>query len=433
MTSKIRVFISSTMTDLANERDAIVRKITEFNFEPVNAESWLPNGSRSWERIQQELQSSHVFVLISGERYGWIPNEGPGAAEGLSVTEMETNAARAANIPILPFLKRLDYGSDSTSDEAKRRDAFRKRIGQWGTGQFLAQFDLASDLSVKVTMALVSILSESFLNEEVKRRSGVIVPLSAAPAAPAAPRIAARSRSDAPSIKAPQAILLAGSGMSLLAGYPSATALIELLAAKARENGDDVTFNGSIQEVARNFELAYGRESLVATILKGLNPPQAVQPTHAHRLAVKLFNVIVTTNFDTLFEMACEEAKIDYAVIAEDGEIPNKTTIVKIDGTLSNTNSLVLTTQDAERLRSRKPRLWQSLETMLRTRPIIIIGSSMRDANLNAMLDLANESMRGYIVAPNFSSFDVKRFQKRGLQAVNQDAESFLEALSTAN
>ena len=53
------------MKDLANERDAVVRKIAAFNFEPVNAEGWLPNGSKSWDRIYQEVLSSHLFVLNS--------------------------------------------------------------------------------------------------------------------------------------------------------------------------------------------------------------------------------------------------------------------------------------------------------------------------------------------------------------------------------
>lgn len=50
MPSKIRVFVSSTMKDLANERDAVVRKIAELNFEPVDAESWLRKAGSFDER-----------------------------------------------------------------------------------------------------------------------------------------------------------------------------------------------------------------------------------------------------------------------------------------------------------------------------------------------------------------------------------------------
>jgi hypothetical protein len=54
-----------------NERDAVCRKLEEFNFEPVTAENLLPDGTGSWERIPEELLDSDVVVLLLGESYGW--------------------------------------------------------------------------------------------------------------------------------------------------------------------------------------------------------------------------------------------------------------------------------------------------------------------------------------------------------------------------
>src|ERR1043165_1420234 len=99
MTTPLRVFISSTMKDLVNERDAVCRKLRDFNFDPVNAESWLPDGSKSWERIASELETSDLFVLLLGESYGWKPTTGPKADLGLSVTEIEYREARDQGIP----------------------------------------------------------------------------------------------------------------------------------------------------------------------------------------------------------------------------------------------------------------------------------------------------------------------------------------------
>ena len=84
MSNRIRVFISSTMRDLANERDAVERAVRGLNFEPVSAEGWLPNGSSAWERIEKEIASSDIFVLLIGERYGWSPESGPRAGEHLT-------------------------------------------------------------------------------------------------------------------------------------------------------------------------------------------------------------------------------------------------------------------------------------------------------------------------------------------------------------
>ena len=102
MGRKIRVFISSTMKDLANERDAVRRRLLEFNFEPVNAEGWSPTGVGSWQRIEQEIESSDVFLLMLGERYGWIPSQGPGGGQGFSVTHLEYRKAVELGLPVLP-------------------------------------------------------------------------------------------------------------------------------------------------------------------------------------------------------------------------------------------------------------------------------------------------------------------------------------------
>ncbi|NEJ01296.1 DUF4062 domain-containing protein [Rhizobium ruizarguesonis] len=42
MPGKVRVFVSSTMEDLANERQSVVEQIAGLGLEPVNAEGLLP-------------------------------------------------------------------------------------------------------------------------------------------------------------------------------------------------------------------------------------------------------------------------------------------------------------------------------------------------------------------------------------------------------
>jgi hypothetical protein len=74
------------MDDLGNERRAVVGRVKALNLEPVNAEGLLPNGATSWSVITNEIASSHLFVLILGERYGWIPTEGYGAPAGSALS-----------------------------------------------------------------------------------------------------------------------------------------------------------------------------------------------------------------------------------------------------------------------------------------------------------------------------------------------------------
>lgn len=434
MSSKVRVFVSSTIRDLANERDAVVRKILDFNFEPVNAEGWFPNGSKSWDRIRQELLSSHLCVLIIGDRYGWVPDEGPGADQGLSVTHMEANQARAANIPILPFLKELDYEADRESEDAKRRDAFRTEVGCWGTGEFLQKFKLASDLSDRIGAALVGVLSESYLNHEVQQRSRHTEAMPDEPGS----HIAQVSLEPAlvHLVRDGRAVLLAGAGMSLRAGFPSAQALVEVLAANVVRRHDDLSgtaFRASFQDVAENFELAYGRRALVDCILKALSAPQGIMTTRAHRLSVKLFKTILTTNFDGLFESACDEAGIPYTVVTDDVYLPDSpdgTLIIKLDGSTSVPGSLVLTADDAAYSRSARRRLWTSLSRLMKTHSVVVVGHSLRDSNTRELLRSRERRVPGYVVAPDIGSFDELRYHARGLQSVKSDAESFLEKLT---
>lgn len=85
MSTKLRVFVSSTMKDLGDARRAVVERLRSLNLEPVNAEEMSPDGRSSWDVIRSEIDTSNLFILLSGESYGWIPTSGPGAGEGRSV------------------------------------------------------------------------------------------------------------------------------------------------------------------------------------------------------------------------------------------------------------------------------------------------------------------------------------------------------------
>ena len=422
------------MKDLANERDAVVRKVAEFNFEPVNAEGWLPSGSKSWAKIDQELRSSHMFVLILGDRYGWIPDHGPGAADGLSVTHMEFNAARKMEIPILPFLKRLDYDSPRETDDAKKRDKFREEVSYWDTGHFFSEFELASDLSRKIGATLVGVLSESYLNIEVKKRTQVAIQILDVPPKHK-PSPIEFDRELMNSIKEGQAILLAGAGMSLSAGYPSAQALTELLMANiAEDQGRDSvsSLSGTFQEIAEYYALAYGRTKLNKVLNQGLHTPQVVQPTEAHILSVQLFKTVLTTNYDCLFEQACSHIGLDFVVITGDASVPeenDRVTIVKLDGSISDPESLIITVSDGLGAQYSKQKLWQSLVPLIGTRTLVTVGYSLRDISTKSLLDERPSDLPGYFVAPHIGLFDELQLRGRGLKAIETDANSFFREL----
>jgi hypothetical protein len=78
---RLRVFVSSTMEELAAERRAVRAAVTRMRLTPVLFELGArPHPPRDLYRAY--LTQSDVFVGIYGERYGWV-------APGMTVSGLE--------------------------------------------------------------------------------------------------------------------------------------------------------------------------------------------------------------------------------------------------------------------------------------------------------------------------------------------------------
>ena len=95
---RVRVFISSTLAELAAERAAARQAITRLHLVPVYYESGArPHPPRSMYRAY--LEQSQVFVGIYWQRYGWV-------APGTDISGLEDEYRLAAGKPMLLYLKR---------------------------------------------------------------------------------------------------------------------------------------------------------------------------------------------------------------------------------------------------------------------------------------------------------------------------------------
>jgi len=95
---RVRVFISSTLEELATERAAARRTIARLHLVPVWYESGArPHPPRSMYRAY--LKQSQVFVGIYWQRYGWV-------APGMEISGLEDEYRLAAGKPMLLYLKR---------------------------------------------------------------------------------------------------------------------------------------------------------------------------------------------------------------------------------------------------------------------------------------------------------------------------------------
>lgn len=91
---KLQVFISSTFTDLRDERQAAVEATLLAKHIPAGMELFSAGDASQWQVIQEWISASDVYLLILGARYGSIePNS------GRSYTELEYEFAVESGMP----------------------------------------------------------------------------------------------------------------------------------------------------------------------------------------------------------------------------------------------------------------------------------------------------------------------------------------------
>lgn len=191
---RLRIFISSTLGELAPERIAIKAAIERLHLAPVMFEDGArPHAPRSLYRAY--LSQSHVFLGIYWQRYGWI-------ADGEDISGLEDEYRLAGDRPRLLYIK----------DPAPQREA---RLGQ-----LIEQFQTHDQASYKrfgsieelvglVERDLALLLSERF--EAAAQR------LAAAPSA-TTPVPLTRTLGRQSELKAVQDLLEAGTRLLTLTG-----------------------------------------------------------------------------------------------------------------------------------------------------------------------------------------------------------------------
>jgi predicted ATPase/class 3 adenylate cyclase len=161
---RVRVFISSTLEELAEERAAALRAIRRLHLVPV----WFESGARPHppqSMYRAYLEQSQIFVGIYWQRYGWV---GP----GMEISGLEDEFRLAAGKPMLLYLKR------PAPHQEPGLTAMINSIRSAGAVSY-RQFATARELERLLTDDLAVLLSESF--------AGATVSIAASRPSPAGP------------------------------------------------------------------------------------------------------------------------------------------------------------------------------------------------------------------------------------------------------
>jgi predicted ATPase/class 3 adenylate cyclase len=144
---RVRVFISSTLEELAEERAAALRAIRRLHLVPVWYESGArPHPPRSMYRAY--LDQSQIFVGIYWQRYGWV-------APGMEISGLEDEYRLATGKPMLLYLK------DPAPEQEPGLTAMIDSIRAAGVTSY-RRFATARELERLLVDDLAVLLSESF-------------------------------------------------------------------------------------------------------------------------------------------------------------------------------------------------------------------------------------------------------------------------------
>ncbi len=96
-----RVYVSSTIADLTRERRAVLEWLRAARHQAMD--SYLPASDTVRDSCLEDVDTSDLYVLILGHRYGFQPSaDNP---EGLSITHLEFRRAGQSGIPRIALLR----------------------------------------------------------------------------------------------------------------------------------------------------------------------------------------------------------------------------------------------------------------------------------------------------------------------------------------
>lgn len=127
MKKKYQVFVSSTYSDLVEERATVTQCLLEMGCIPVGMEQFPASDMSQMEYIKMMLDDCDYYVLILAGRYGSLDSD------GMSFTEKEYNYAIEKGIPVMSFVikdagKLINDKCEKTDENREKLETFRSKV-----------------------------------------------------------------------------------------------------------------------------------------------------------------------------------------------------------------------------------------------------------------------------------------------------------------
>lgn len=129
MDKRYQVFVSSTFTDLKEERQKVIRTLMEMDCIPAGMELFPAADEEQWEFIKKIIDDCDYYLLIVGGKYGSI------TPEGISYTEKECDYAIDIGLKVIAFIHgkpdEIPVGkSELDPTIIQKLNSFRERVAE---------------------------------------------------------------------------------------------------------------------------------------------------------------------------------------------------------------------------------------------------------------------------------------------------------------
>jgi hypothetical protein len=150
MDKRYQVFLSSTYTDLKEERQKVIQTLMEMDCIPSGMELFPAMDEEQFEFIKKVIDDCDYYLLIIGGRYGSV------TSEGISYTEKEYDYAIEKGLKVIALLHgkpdTIPVGkTDKNPLSCEKLSKFRQKVEQ---GRLVKYWEEASELSGLVSLSL---------------------------------------------------------------------------------------------------------------------------------------------------------------------------------------------------------------------------------------------------------------------------------------
>jgi len=161
MNKKLQVFVSSTYTDLIEERQAAVQAILDAGHIPAGMELFKAGNESQLKTICKWIDESDVYMLILGGRYGSIESK-----SGKSYTQLEYEYALSKNIPVFAVvlsqssltvkINSIGYDKAIEQDFPEKYKSFKEFV----MSKIIREVDDCKDIKINIHSTLNEFLNE---------------------------------------------------------------------------------------------------------------------------------------------------------------------------------------------------------------------------------------------------------------------------------